>query len=182
VFGDDSKDPAERTTVSVWHAGSEWRGDCHPRGHPEDSLAGSTIVDFDHSINVPSDPAKGPGRLCNNPHYIETLARRGYRLMVPVSGWNRLRRLLRVTSQLPNHPRRWWKAAIVGAFALILVVAGYMSWRHFRPATPTASGRITLAVLPFKNLTGDPNQEYLADGLTEEMISPVSPTQPEQLV
>jgi TolB-like protein len=28
-----------------------------------------------------------------------------------------------------------------------------------------------LAVLPFQNLTGDPNKEYLADGLTEETIS-----------
>jgi TolB-like protein len=28
-----------------------------------------------------------------------------------------------------------------------------------------------LAVLPFENLTGDPSKEYLADGLTEEMIS-----------
>src|SRR6266704_6971235 len=78
-------------------------------------------------------------------------------------------------------PRRWWKAAVVGAFALILVVAGYMSWRHFRPATPTASGRIKLAVLPFKILTGDPNQEYLADGLTEEMISQLARLNPDQL-
>ena len=78
-------------------------------------------------------------------------------------------------------PTRWWKVAIVGAFALILVVASYISWRHFRPATPAPPGRITLAVLPFKNLTGDPNQEYLADGLTEEMISQLTRLNPEQL-
>ena len=81
----------------------------------------------------------------------------------------------------PKTSKRWWKAAIVGAFALILVVAGYMSWRHFRPGTLSASGRIKLAVLPFKNLTGDPNQEYLADGLTEEMISQLARLNPEQL-
>ena len=38
-----------------------------------------------------------------------------------------------------------------------------------------------LAVLPFENLTGDPNQEYLADGLTEEMISQLGRLNPEQL-
>ena len=38
-----------------------------------------------------------------------------------------------------------------------------------RPTAPT--GRIMLAVLPFQNLTGDPEQEYLCDGLTEEMIA-----------
>jgi len=38
-------------------------------------------------------------------------------------------------------------------------------------ATPPSSLKIRLAVLPFQNLTGDPNKEYLADGLTEETIS-----------
>jgi TolB-like protein/Flp pilus assembly protein TadD len=38
-----------------------------------------------------------------------------------------------------------------------------------------------LAVLPFQNLTGDAKQEYLADGLTEEMIAQLSRLHPEQL-
>src|SRR5467141_2302288 len=46
---------------------------------------GSTIVDFDHSINVAIGILrKVLGDSANDPHYIETLARRGYRLMVPV--------------------------------------------------------------------------------------------------
>src|SRR6266850_2964899 len=46
---------------------------------------GSTIVDFDHSINVAIGILrKALGDSANNPHYIETLARRGYRLMVAV--------------------------------------------------------------------------------------------------
>ena len=39
------------------------------------------------------------------------------------------------------------------------------------PRSTTPPGRIMLAVLPFQNLTGDPEQEYLCDGLTEEMIA-----------
>jgi TolB-like protein/TPR repeat protein len=38
-----------------------------------------------------------------------------------------------------------------------------------------------LAVLPFQNLTGDPNKEYLADGLTEQTISQLARLNPEQL-
>jgi len=38
-----------------------------------------------------------------------------------------------------------------------------------------------LAVLPFENLTGDPNKEYVADGLTEETISHLGRLNPEQL-
>src|SRR5258705_10589656 len=46
---------------------------------------GSTIVDFDHSINVAIGILrKVLGDSANNPHYIETLARRGYRIMAPV--------------------------------------------------------------------------------------------------
>ncbi len=46
---------------------------------------GSTIVDFDHSINAAIRILRRAlGESANNPQYIETLARRGYRLMVPV--------------------------------------------------------------------------------------------------
>jgi len=69
----------------------------------------------------------------------------------------------------------------MGGCAAILVVVGYMSWRHFRDATPPSSLKIRLAVLPFQNLTGDPNKEYLADGLTEETISQLGRLNPEQL-
>ena len=53
----------------------------------------------------------------------------------------------------------------------ILLVVGYVSSQFFLAPVPLPSQEIRLAVLPFKNLTGDPNKEYLADGLTEELIS-----------
>src|SRR5216683_3916989 len=56
-----------------------------------------------------------------------------------------------------------------------------ISWRHFADITPAGSKKVMLAVLPFANLTGDPNKEYLADGLTEEMISQLGRLNPEQL-
>ncbi|SRR6266404_1566270 len=82
---------------------------------------------------------------------------------------------------VPKAAKRWWKAAVVAASTVILVVVGYMSWRHFAGITPPRSEKIMLAILPFENLTGDPNQEYLADGLTEEMISQLGRLNPEQL-
>src|SRR5258706_16049027 len=68
---------------------------------------------------------------------------------------------------VPKAPRHWRKAAFVGAFAVLLVVVCFASWRHFGGITPPRSQKIMLAVLPFENLTGDPNKEYVADGLTE---------------
>jgi serine/threonine protein kinase/tetratricopeptide (TPR) repeat protein len=82
---------------------------------------------------------------------------------------------------VPKASRHWRKAAFVGAAALILLAANYMFWRPFRPITPPRSEKVMLAVLPFENLTGDPNKEYLADGLTEQTISQLGRLNPEQL-
>jgi len=62
----------------------------------------------------------------------------------------------------------------------MVVGAGYLSWR-LRAIAPRRSEKIMLAVLPFENLTGDPSKEYLADGLTEELISQLGRLSPEQL-
>jgi TolB-like protein/DNA-binding winged helix-turn-helix (wHTH) protein len=82
---------------------------------------------------------------------------------------------------VPKAPKNWGKAALVGAPALLLVVVGLASWRHFGGMTPPKSQKIMLAVLPFENLTGDSDKEYLADGLTEETISQLGRLNPEQL-
>jgi TolB-like protein/DNA-binding winged helix-turn-helix (wHTH) protein len=82
---------------------------------------------------------------------------------------------------VPKAPKHWWKAAVVLGSAVILVGGGYILWRHFRATTLPKSERIRLAVLPFQNLTGDPNKEYIADGLTEGTISQLGRLNPEQL-
>ncbi len=123
----------------------------------------------------------------DHPKYIETLARRGYRLIAPVERQRSspaARDLLEPRADaLPDpRPRKYSrKAAILGASAVVLALVGYVSWPHVRDVTPPQSQRIMLAVLPFENLTGDPNKEYLADGLTEETISRLGRLDPNQL-
>ena len=82
---------------------------------------------------------------------------------------------------LPKAPKHWRNAAVMGASAVLLVAVGFASWQHFRAMPPARSQKIMLAVLPFENLTGDPNKEYLADGLTEETISQLGRLNPDQL-
>jgi TolB-like protein/DNA-binding winged helix-turn-helix (wHTH) protein len=81
---------------------------------------------------------------------------------------------------VPRAPRHWQRAAVVAASAVLLGVVSVASWRHFGGMTPR-SQKIMLAVLPFENLTGDPDKEYLADGLTEETISQLGRLNPERL-
>jgi TolB-like protein/DNA-binding winged helix-turn-helix (wHTH) protein/Flp pilus assembly protein TadD len=156
-----------------------------------------TVVEFDRSINVAmAILRKALADDADHPNYIETLVGRGYRLIALVE-WQqsstaaqdllepRADTLPRIEGQIserePRAARHWRKTAILGSSAVILIVVGYLSWRHFRAITPPKSEKIMLAVLPFENLTGDPNKEYLADGLTEETISQLGRLNPEQL-
>ena len=66
--------------------------------------------------------------------------------------------------------RTWF---IVGSVALPLlaIIVAVLVTRDFRPAAGRVERAIKLAVLPFENLSGDPDQESLNDGLTQEMIT-----------
>ncbi len=63
--------------------------------------------------------------------------------------------------------RRW--LVVCGVAMLALLVVAYFTTRT-RVRGATGSKIKSLAVLPLKNLSGDPSQEYLADGMTEELI------------
>jgi len=67
------------------------------------------------------------------------------------------------------------------AAMIVLAVAGYWAWHNAQHKKLARPSRVMLAVLPFQNLTGDPEQEYFADGLTEEMITQLGRLRPDQL-
>jgi TolB-like protein/Flp pilus assembly protein TadD len=63
--------------------------------------------------------------------------------------------------------------ALTAALCVCAVVAAWITFRHRSTATVEPKIR-SLAVLPLKNLSGDPAQEYFADGMTEEVIGRLS--------
>ena len=75
---------------------------------------------------------------------------------------------------VPGHRRsRTWLLVGVAALAILGLVA-LPAWWRWRARLPAASQpKTVLAVLPFDNLSGDADQEFFSDGLTEEMISQI---------
>jgi TolB-like protein/DNA-binding winged helix-turn-helix (wHTH) protein len=160
-----------------------------------------TFVEAGNLTQYISHLRKALGDNAEDARWIVTIARKGYQFagdvvvsdeasparqaagQVPVSEQT----YASPTSDVPktgvsaNTPRPWRKSAVVALSIFMLALVVYLSWRHFRSPELSRTHKIRLAVLPFENLTGDPNKEYLADGLTEEMISQLGRLNPQQL-
>jgi len=162
---------------------------------------GDTVVEEGNLAQYVWHLRKALGDNSEDPRLIVTIARKGYQFTMDVTAADAgavvkdqavqvsaESSLANTQSHIENRagraiskaPKPWPKAAFLAASTLILVAAAYASWRHFAGVRP-ASQKIMLAVLPFENLSGDPNKEYLADGLTEEMISQLGRLNPERL-
>jgi eukaryotic-like serine/threonine-protein kinase len=74
----------------------------------------------------------------------------------------------------PTAGSQWHRAAVggsvAGAVAVAAIVAAWHPWRRIAKAAAPAADVASVAVLPFENLTGNPNDQYLSDGMTEEVI------------
>ncbi|MCI0697475.1 protein kinase [candidate division KSB1 bacterium] len=70
--------------------------------------------------------------------------------------------------------KRGVRYASMSALVLLLVLAGLYLWQTFGDKAKKPHDKIRLAVLPFDNITQNPEDEYFADGMTDEMISKLS--------
>jgi TolB-like protein/DNA-binding winged helix-turn-helix (wHTH) protein/Tfp pilus assembly protein PilF len=136
-----------------------------------------TFVDFDNGLNRAINRLRAAlGDDADNPRFIETLERRGYRFIAPVSAPE-----AKPPETLPAAPdagspaprgrrRAWWLGgAAAVALAALLIALGPALRRRANPAdhAPIRS----LAVLPLANLSGESTQDYFSDGMTDALIT-----------
>lgn len=127
-----------------------------------------------------------------NPHFLHTIPGKGYRFEasivqlqsdpVPPAGSSApvgVESPSAAPPIQPGHKIRVWLA--LPALLSILVIAVISTRSYLLKTSSPSSGKVMLAVLPFENLSGDPQQEYFADGMTEEMITQLGGLDPSHL-
>ena len=120
-----------------------------------------------------------------NPSFIQTIHRRGYRLIAPVTGidcaaegTNETAVLAQGTEMRNGVWTRWSRAhTVLTSAVLASVVAGIFLWPVLHITSSDA--RASVAVLPFENLGSDGKDDLFSSGLTEELIIEIGRMQPE---
>jgi TolB-like protein/DNA-binding winged helix-turn-helix (wHTH) protein/tetratricopeptide (TPR) repeat protein len=157
---------------------------------------GDTFVDFDHGLNNAINRLREALiDSADAPRFIETLPRRGYRFIAEVSGdastvpgagartdsieagekASGVGSHAAAVAKPPLVPslrrvRKFWLAAAGVGIAAALILGLYFVRQRLSRAS--AGGRIqSVAVLPLDNLSGDPSQEYFADGMTDALTT-----------
>jgi TolB-like protein/DNA-binding winged helix-turn-helix (wHTH) protein/Tfp pilus assembly protein PilF len=131
-----------------------------------------TYVDFEHSLNSAIKRLRAAlGDSADAPLYVETLARRGYRFVAPLTRpvEDVSEALHETVHQKPLAHRRW----IFLALAMVVVFVAVLGTKFLgvRDLTGRAISRPirSLAVLPLANLSGDAGQDYFVEGMTDAL-------------
>ncbi len=145
-----------------------------------------TFVDFNNSVNAAVNRLREAlGDSAENPRFVETVPRHGYRFIAPVTetgtdtsveipapGTPEALNERETHARGPQRPLR--RKAEVALATAALLVAGVSIWAAHRWRARTAQGSPqirSLAVLPLQNLSGDPSRQYFVDGITEELTT-----------
>ncbi len=195
ISGDGKTAHLEPKAMQVLVYLAKHAGDVAPKERIIQAVWADTFVTDDVLTRAISELRKAFGDDPHEPRFIQTIAKSGYRLIAPVSP-----PATSVVSLYERRPleekkppavidRRYSRGhlaglvtvAVVGTLAVLLAlnVAG-LRRRLFRHSTRPA-GKIMLVVLPFENLSGDPEQEYFSDGMTEEMTTQLGCLSPQYL-
>jgi TolB-like protein/DNA-binding winged helix-turn-helix (wHTH) protein/Flp pilus assembly protein TadD len=144
-----------------------------------------TIVDYDHGLNkAVSKIREALGDSVENPRFVETVARRGYRFLADV---NVIERNALKMAPAPEKTQGasetaptqatggypvWRKRAVWIALSLVPVASLLASLYLAQPRMQAGSPEVrSLAVLPLVNMSNDPSQDFVADGMTDELIA-----------
>src|SRR5271157_3034482 len=141
------------------------------------------FVDADNSINTAVRKARQALKDDpENPRFLRTVPGKGYRFSAPVTA-SAPPSLVAADPQIgrfsPRRLPKWtvWAAVVLSA----LIAAGLVLRSRLAKPPKSVPTKVMLVVLPFVNMSGDPGEDYFADGMTEEMITQLGSLDPKRL-
>src|SRR5450631_316386 len=144
-------------------------GDVFTREELQKRLWPDTFVDVEHNLNTAINKIREVlGDSAESPRFVETLPRRGYRFV------GALAKQSSTEAELDDGKgarRPGTKIAVAAALILLLATILIVRWIQTSRSAKWAVSIGSLAVLPLDNLSGDPSQDYFADGMTDELIT-----------
>jgi TolB-like protein/DNA-binding winged helix-turn-helix (wHTH) protein/Tfp pilus assembly protein PilF len=148
--------------------------------------SGNAFGDFDHNLhNAVARIREVLGDSPENPRYIETLPRRGYRYVGPMQDFQKpplAAATVGHTAQpapLTAPPKRKRGLVLVLGALLALGLVALSVWLHAKAGgAPIRS----IAVLPLKNFSGDPSEEFFVDGMTDQLITDLAKIGPLRVI
>jgi TolB-like protein/DNA-binding winged helix-turn-helix (wHTH) protein len=134
-----------------------------------------TFVDFEHGLNAAINRLRDAlGDSADNPKFIETLPRRGYRFIGPVNGAPKNEVEVRIVTVRLSP--RLKLLAVVAAIVLVLLGVARALWHKPLQEGTALVSTASIAVLPFLDLSPSHDQEYLGDGMAEEILNNLAKT------
>jgi TolB-like protein/DNA-binding winged helix-turn-helix (wHTH) protein/TPR repeat protein len=141
-----------------------------------------TFVDFDQGLNYAIRRIRAAlDDVADTPRFLETIPKTGYRF-IPQIAQSKPADLASVepTPAQAAHARPKLNRVTIAALVLIpvLVLSAILAWKYRHPEPATRFDRLptSLAVLPLRNLSADPEQEYFSDGMTDQLITDLAKT------